>query len=70
MCFLRDFHDWELDSVNSFLDLLYSQMPRGLGDDRLRWCLNRSGIFDARSYYKVILWYKRVFIPLEEYLVR
>ena len=31
--FHSDFHDWELELVNSFLGHIYSQMPRGKGCD-------------------------------------
>ena len=38
----------------SFLDLIYSQVPRGEGGDRISWFLNGSGTFDVQSYYQVI----------------
>uniref|UniRef100_A0A2N9GMA1 Pentacotripeptide-repeat region of PRORP domain-containing protein n=1 Tax=Fagus sylvatica TaxID=28930 RepID=A0A2N9GMA1_FAGSY len=45
--FLRDFHDWELESATSFLELIYSHLPRGNGCDKPNWQLNGSGVFDV-----------------------
>lgn len=49
--FYRDFHDWELEAVFSFLDVIQSQVLRGAGCDSLCWCLNGSGKFDTQSFY-------------------
>lgn len=54
MCFHKDFHDWELESVNSFLDLICSQVPGAEGGDILQWHLNWSGKLDVYSFYKAI----------------
>ena len=56
MCFHKEFHDWELESVNSFLEFFYSQLPKGMGCNRMRWRLNGSGMFDVHSYYKDFSW--------------
>ena len=53
--FLRDFHDWELEFVNSFLDFIYSKIPRGKGSNRMRWLLTRNGVFNVCSYYTILL---------------
>ena len=29
--FHRDFHDWEVESLNSFLNHIYSKVPKGEG---------------------------------------
>ena len=52
--FYRDFHDWELEAVFSFLDFIQSQILRGAGCDSLCWWLNGSGKFDTRSFYNEI----------------
>jgi hypothetical protein len=31
----RAFHDWELEMVDSLLDILFSHLPMGVGEDRL-----------------------------------
>ena len=54
MRLLRDFHNWELESVTSFLDLIYSHLPRGDGCDRLNWQLNGRGVFDVQSFNKAL----------------
>lgn len=51
MRFHKDFHDSKLESVNSFLGLIFLEVPRGEGIDRLRWCFNGSCKFDLHSYY-------------------
>ena len=43
----RDFHDWELEAVFSFLEHVYSRFSRVEGIDRIRWCLKGSGQFDS-----------------------
>lgn len=54
LIFSRNFHDWELEAVSSFLDFIYSQVPSGMGSDRLCWCLMGSGTFDTLSFYQEI----------------
>jgi hypothetical protein len=43
-----------LKSATSFLDFIYSHLPRGAGCGKLNWQLNGSGLFDVRSYYAVL----------------
>jgi hypothetical protein len=49
--FVRNFNDWELDDVASFLGLLQSHLPSRMVDDRSWWKLKSNGIFDVRSMY-------------------
>lgn len=45
-------HNWELDSVTSFITHIYSLVPTGgVGGDRMRWCLNGNSTFDVRSFF-------------------
>lgn len=45
-------HNWELDSVTSFITHIYSLVPTGgVGGDRMRWCLNGNSTFDGRSFF-------------------
>ena len=52
--FCRDFNDWEMASVESFLLLLHSHAPSLEEPDKLIWKLKRSGIFDISSYYLML----------------
>ena len=52
--FARNFNDWELDSVASFLGLLQSHIPSWGVDVGLRWNLKKNGIFDIRSFYTAL----------------
>ena len=46
--------DWQATIVYSFFESIYSSMPRGEGDDQLVWRLTTSGVFDVRSFYKLL----------------
>ena len=35
--FIRHVQDWELESVNSLLEMLYSSSAKGFGEDRMCW---------------------------------
>ena len=52
--FHRNLHNWETETAVSFLDRIYSQVPRGEGNDRMPLYLKGSGKFDTRTYYPVI----------------
>lgn len=45
--FHRNLHDWELETAVSFLDHIYSEVPRDEGNDSMRWYLKGSGKFDT-----------------------
>ena len=51
MRFYRNFHEREFEAAFSFLELVQSWIPRGIGCDRPHWCLNGNGKFDTRSFY-------------------
>ena len=46
-CQISDFNEWELVSVNPFLNLLHSNIPRRKGCDRMSWSLRGSGASDV-----------------------
>ena len=52
--FARNFNDWELDNVISFLNLLQSNLPTREVEDGLRWNLKKNGNFDIHSYYDAL----------------
>ncbi len=47
--------DWELESVNSFLEVLYSSSAKGHGEDRMCWRRGSKDGFRVKSYYRAIL---------------
>ena len=55
LSFGQSFNDWELDQVMAFFSLIHSHIPKGETVDKLRWRLNRKGVFDSRSYFHVLL---------------
>ena len=52
--FRRAPENWEKENVCSFIEFLYSHMPRGEGDDTLTWKLTKKGVFDVHSCYKLL----------------
>jgi hypothetical protein len=52
--FIRSIHDWELEAISNFLDLLYSASPKGQGQDQMCWKPAVSKTFQVRSYYLVL----------------
>ena len=53
--FTRHAQDWELESVSSFLELLYSSSAKGHGEDRMCWNGSSKDGFQVKAYYKVLL---------------
>jgi hypothetical protein len=47
-------HDWEVKMLASFYSLLYSFRRRRGEVDKLWWIPSREGIFDIRSFYKIL----------------
>jgi hypothetical protein len=67
----RSPQDWELESVQNFFELLYSNVPSGQGMDQICWRPSREGKFDVHSYYDVLrgLGGGGGMFSLEDYLV-
>ena len=48
--FSRSVQDWELDSLDRFMDLIYSSSVSGREDDKMRWKPNRSRGFEVGGF--------------------
>jgi hypothetical protein len=52
-----------MDRFTSLFILLYSVRMRRGGEDRLCWISSRRGLFDFRSYYKVLVPHDNTYLP-------
>uniref|UniRef100_A0A2N9FKE1 Uncharacterized protein n=1 Tax=Fagus sylvatica TaxID=28930 RepID=A0A2N9FKE1_FAGSY len=52
--FVRNVQDWEMDSMNSFLKLIYPVSLEGRGEDTLCWQQNPEKGFTVKSYYSCL----------------
>jgi hypothetical protein len=48
-------HDWELEEVSRFFELLYSQQIRHGGEDKICWIPLKRTNFEVKSYYKMMI---------------
>jgi hypothetical protein len=53
--FIRHVQDWELESVNSLLELLYSSSAKGCEEYRMCWRGGCKDGFQVKAYYRDIL---------------
>jgi hypothetical protein len=53
--FTRLIHDWEVGELASFYKSLYDCKLRGEGKDKLWWVPSRMGLFEVKSFYRVLL---------------
>jgi hypothetical protein len=54
LTFSRNIQDWELDTMNSFMELIYSTNLDGNGVDTLCWQQKSKGRFTVRSFYRCL----------------
>jgi len=52
--FIRDVHDWEIESLDSFLTLLYSMNPLPGAMDSMVWTSSSRHGFTVKSYYTML----------------
>ena len=49
--FCRPVHDWEFESLASFMDMIYSREVRDNGSDKICWKPAKFRGFEVRGYY-------------------
>jgi hypothetical protein len=54
LSFSRHMQDWELESVASFMELIYSLSLSGLGDDKPCWGAGVCKFFTVKEYYRFL----------------
>jgi hypothetical protein len=52
--FSRPVHDWEVEVVSRFFEMLYTLKIRSEGEDKMCWIPARKKSFQVKSYYKVL----------------
>ena len=52
--FTRPIQDWELESVISFMDVIYFGSWRSSGVDKICWKLSTRVVFDVHSHYRTL----------------
>jgi hypothetical protein len=51
--FTRPVHDWEVEVVSRFFEVLYSLKVRYEGEDKICWIPSKRKSFEVKSYYNV-----------------
>ena len=52
LSFIRSVHDWELESLISFMDCIYASPLKGEGEDRICWESPSHSLFAVKRYYQ------------------
>ena len=53
--FTRAAQDWELESISTFFDLLYSAKVLGRGEDKMCWRIGSTTKFEVCLYYQALV---------------
>jgi hypothetical protein len=61
--FTRSVHDWELEPLTSFMELIYGSSLRGTGEDQLCWERPSKQDFAVKRYYRALLNSPSVLFP-------
>ena len=48
-------HDWELESISTFFDLLYSAKVLGQGEDKICWKAGTTKDYEVQLYYQTLV---------------
>ena len=52
--FVRAFNDYELDAVQSFINLINNKKTNQLEEDRLLWKGDKNGIFSVKANFALL----------------
>jgi exonuclease III len=52
--FIRSIQDWEMDMISTFFEMLYSCKISQGNADRLYWSPSKKGVFEVKSFYKIL----------------
>jgi hypothetical protein len=52
--FIRSIQDWEMDVISTFFERLYSFKLSQGNVDRIYWSPSKKGVFEVKSFYKVL----------------
>jgi hypothetical protein len=53
--FIRLAHDWELEAISSFMNVLYQSGVKGYGSDKVWWQGTSGKGFQVKLFYKALL---------------
>ena len=52
--FVRPIQDWELESLMTFMDIIYDMVIRGIGEDKMCWNPNQKKGFKISTFYHLL----------------
>jgi hypothetical protein len=52
--FIRSIQDWEMDIISTLFEMLYSCKISQGNADRLYWSPSKKGVFEVKSFYKIL----------------
>ena len=61
--FIRPAHDWELEMISSFMDVLYHSSVKGWGPDKVWWQRSSGKGFKVKFFYKALLPSSGISVP-------
>ena len=52
--FVQPIQDWELESLMTFMDIIYDMVIRGVGEDKMCWKPNQKKGFKISTFYHLL----------------